>query len=90
MGMVRTTSATIDYSSADIWVLARDAPSLHQTYGFPLQRQSRIDRQPEVARSETYLTAMGRWRFPGRGRSDLRMLIGTCLDEGSLVRLQRR
>jgi putative ABC transport system permease protein len=84
LGMVRTTSATIDYSSADIWVLAKDAPSLHQTYSFPLDWQTRIDRQPEVARSETFMTAMGRWRLPGRGRSELCMLVGTRLDEGSL------
>jgi putative ABC transport system permease protein len=84
MGMVRTTSATIDYSSADLWVLAKDAPSLHQTYSFPVEWQARIDRRPEVERSETYLTAMGRWRLPGRGRSELCMLVGTRLDEGSL------
>ncbi len=88
MGMVRTTSATIDYSSADIWVLAKDAPSLHQTYSFPIEWQARIDRQPEVERSETYMTAMGRWRLPGRGRSELCMLIGTRLDDGSLGALK--
>ena len=84
MGMVRTTSATIDYSSADVWVLARDAPSLHQTYSFPIEWQARIDRQPEVERSENYMTAMGRWRLPGRGRTELCMLVGTRLDDGSL------
>jgi len=88
MGMVRTTSATIDYSSADVWVLARDAPSLHQTYSFPVEWQARIDRQPEVERSETYMTAMGRWRLPGRGRSELCMLVGTRLDAGSLGALR--
>ena len=88
MGMVRTTSATIDYSSADVWVLAKDAPSLHQTYAFPAEWQTRIDRQPEVERSETYLTAMGRWRLPGRGRSELCMLVGTRLDDGSLGALR--
>ena len=84
MGLVRTTSATIDHCAADLWVLPLDAPSLHQTYGFPRDWQSRLDLQPEIKRSETYLTAMGRWRLPGRGRSELCMLIGFPLDDDSV------
>ena len=84
LGLVRTTSATIDNCSAQIWVLPRDAPSLHQTYGFPLGWQSRLDSQPEVERSESYLTAMGRWRPHERGRTELCMLIGLCLDDDSV------
>ena len=65
-------------------MLPLDAPSLHQTSAFPLAWQSRLDLQPEIERSETYMTAMGRWRLPGRGRTELCMLIGTRLDERSL------
>ncbi len=44
--------------------MPRNAPSLHQTDNFPLAWQARLDVQPEIDRSETYLTAMGRWRSP--------------------------
>jgi len=84
MGLVQCTSAAIDHCPANVWVLPLDAPSLHQTTNFPLAWQSRLDLQPEIQRSETYMTAMGRWRLPGRGRTELCMLIGLCLDEGSL------
>jgi putative ABC transport system permease protein len=84
IGLVRTTSAPIDHSPADIWVLPRDAPSLHQTYGFPLDWKYRLDRQPEVERSEPYQTAMGRWRRPGQGSTELCMLLGIGLQDGSL------
>src|SRR5271165_143185 len=50
MGLVLCTSALIDRGSADIWVLPRDAPSLHQTYTFPLAWQARLDVQPEIKR----------------------------------------
>jgi putative ABC transport system permease protein len=88
MGLVQTTSATIDHSSADLWVLPVDAPSLHQTYTFPLAWQSRLDLQPEIERSEPYLTAMGRWRIPGRGTTELCMIVGLRLEEGSLGALK--
>jgi putative ABC transport system permease protein len=83
-GMVLTTSAPIDHAKAHIWVLPRDAPSLHQTFGFPRQWQARLDLQPEIDRSEVYLTGMGRWRLPGHGHTELCMLIGVRLESGSL------
>jgi putative ABC transport system permease protein len=82
-GLVRTVSALIDYCSADVWVLPRDAPSLHQTSTFPRAWQSRLDLQPEIDRSEELMTAMGRWRRPGRGESELCMLVGMRLDDDS-------
>jgi putative ABC transport system permease protein len=88
MGLVVTTSAPIDHSSAHIWVLARDAPSLHQTYNFPLAWQSRLDLQPEIDRSEPFISAMGRWRLPGHGESELCMLVGVRLDGDSLGALK--
>jgi putative ABC transport system permease protein len=88
MGLVLTTSAPIDHASADLWILPRDAPSLHQTSNFPLAWRARLDLQPEIDRSESYLTAMGRWRLPGRGSTELCMLIGMRLDEGSLGALK--
>jgi putative ABC transport system permease protein len=84
MGLVLTTSALIDHAPAHVWVLPHDAPSLHQTSNFPLAWQARLDLQPEIDRSETYLTAMARWRQPGHGRTDLCMLVGVRLDDGSL------
>jgi putative ABC transport system permease protein len=84
MGMVLTTSAPIDHSPADIWVLARDAPSLHQTSPFPLAWQARLDLQPEIDRSETFLIGVGRWRLPGRGETDACTLVGVRLDDDSL------
>lgn len=84
MGLVLTTSAPIDYCRADIWVLPLGAPSLHQTYQFPLAWQSRLDLQPEIDRSESYMTAMGRWRPPGYGNTELCMLIGMRLDSDSV------
>ncbi len=84
MGLVQTTSALIDHAPAHLWVLPHDAPSVHQTSNFPLDWQARLDTQPEIDRSEAYLTAMGRWRLPGHGRTDLCMLVGLCLDDHSL------
>ena len=88
MGMVLTTSTPIDHSSAHLWVLPLEAPSLHQTSTFPLAWQSRLDLQPEIARSDSYLTAMGRWRLPGRGKTELCMLIGVRLDDDSVGALK--
>jgi putative ABC transport system permease protein len=84
MGLVKTTSATIDHCSADLWVLPNDAPSLHQTSTFPLDWQARIERQPEIERCESYMTAMGRWRHPGHGHTELCMLVGMRLDAASV------
>ena len=84
MGLVLTTSAPIDHCRAQIWVLPLEAPSLHQTYQFPLAWQSRLDLQPEIDRSENYLTGMGRWRLSQRGKTELCMLIGMRLDSDSL------
>jgi putative ABC transport system permease protein len=69
MGLVLTTSAPIDHCIAEPWVLPLEAPSLHSTSGFPFSWQARLDLQPEVGRSETYMTAMGRWRVPGHGKT---------------------
>ncbi len=88
MGLVRTTSAPIDYSAADVWVLPLDAPSLHQTSVFPLDWQARLDLQPELARSESYRTVMGRWHLPGHGHTELCMVIGVRLDEDSVGALK--
>jgi putative ABC transport system permease protein len=87
-GLVRTVSAPIDNCSAEIWIIPLDSPSLHQTYSFPVAWQSRLDLQPEIDRSESYITAMGRWRHPGRGESELCMLIGLRLDDDSLGALR--
>ena len=61
---------------AHLWVLPLEAPSLHQTSTFPLAWQSRLDLQPEIERSETDLTAMGRWRLPGRGARSCACSLG--------------
>ncbi len=63
---------------------AAGSASLHQTYHFPLAWQARLDSQPEIVRSEDYMTAMGRWRTPPRGESELCMIIGLRLDDDSL------
>ena len=88
MGLVTTTSALIDHCGAQIWVLPREAPSLQETSDFPLAWQSRLDVQPEVERSENFMTAMGRWRLPGRGETQLCMVVGVRLDQGSLGALE--
>jgi putative ABC transport system permease protein len=88
MGLVVTTSAPIDHCGAHIWVLPLEAPSLHQTQHFPLDWQSRLDVQPEIERTEPYLVGMGRWRPPGYGNTELCMLMGVCLDRGSLGALK--
>jgi putative ABC transport system permease protein len=84
LGLVRTTSAPVDFCRAQIWVLPRDAPSLHQNYNLPLAWQSRLDLRPEVARSEPFQTAGARWRPPGRGTTELCMVVGMRLDDDSL------
>lgn len=88
MGLVLCSSAPIDHASAHLWVLPQGAPSLQQTYYFPLAWRARLDVQPEIDRSENYMTAMGRWRMPGKGKTELCFLIGTCLDDGSLGALK--
>lgn len=88
MGLVLCSSAPIDHSSAHLWVLPLEAPSLHQTYFFPIAWRARLDLQPEIDRSESYLTGMGRWRIPGRGNTDLCCLIGPRLDQDSLGALK--
>jgi putative ABC transport system permease protein len=87
LGLVRCTSALVDYCRAQIWVLPRDAPSLHQNYQLPLAWQARLDLHPGVERSEIYRTAGGRWRPPGRGTTELCMVVGMRLDDDSLAAL---
>jgi putative ABC transport system permease protein len=84
MGLVLTISTPIDHCRAHVWVLPLEAPSLHETSNFPLAWQSRLDLQPEIERSEAFLIGMGEWHLPGRGRTELCMLIGVCLDDSSL------
>jgi putative ABC transport system permease protein len=84
LGMVQTTSSLVDYCRAQVWVLPRDAPSLHQNYQLPLAWQSRLDLRPEVERSEPFRTAGGRWRPPGRGTTEQCMVVGMRLDDDSL------
>jgi putative ABC transport system permease protein len=84
LGLVRCTSAPIDYCPAQVWVLPRDAPSLHQNYQLPLAWQSRLDLQPEVERSEPFRTAPGRWRPPGQGTTEQCVVVGVRLDDDSL------
>ena len=83
LGLVRCTSSPIDHCPADVWVISADAPSLYQSFLFPTAWQARLDRQPEVKRSEPYPTSVGRWRRPGRGETDSCILVGLSLDDDS-------
>lgn len=83
MGLVLCASAPIDHADADIWVLHADAPSLQQSYPFPMAWRARLDMQPEIVRSEEYVYGLGGWRLPGRGQLETCYLIGLRLDEDS-------
>jgi putative ABC transport system permease protein len=88
LGLLLCSSAPIDDSSADIWVLAADAASLQQAYAIPEWWQLRLAEQPEIVRTETYLFGEGSWHKPGESSAELCFLIGMRLDDDSLGALR--
>ncbi len=83
-GLLLCTSVPIDESSADIWVLAGDAPSLQQSVPIPEWWQLRLTEQPEITRAESYLLGDGLWHKPNRSSSEYCFLIGSRMDDNSL------
>jgi putative ABC transport system permease protein len=88
LGLLICTSVPIDHARADLWVITSDAASLPQTYPIPDLWRARVAREPEIARTETYLLGAGSWHKPNEGSAELCFLIGSRLDRDSLGVIQ--
>jgi putative ABC transport system permease protein len=88
LGLLRCTSVPIDHSDADIWVMTADADSLPQTYPIPAAWQQRLEQQPEILRTETYLLGLGSCHKARKGSMELCFIVGFNLDDESLGRIQ--
>jgi putative ABC transport system permease protein len=84
LGLLLCTSAPIDHSGADLWVMTADAPSLPQAYPMPASWRLRLAGRPEIDRAEPYLVGPGTWHKPGKGSAEPCFIVGFALDEDSL------
>ena len=84
LGLLLCTSAPIDHSRADLWVMTADASSLPQTYPIPASWRLRLAARPEIVRAEPYLMGPGIWHKPSKGSAEQCFIVGFALDEGSL------
>jgi putative ABC transport system permease protein len=86
MGLFSITSMPIDHTHADIWMGAPRVASVD--LGEPIRESlfARLQNQPEVERTESYIQGFSYWTKPGGGR-ELCMVIGSHLEDDSLGRV---
>lgn len=83
-GIILCSSVPVDHATADIWLTTRDTTALADTRPIPESWLLRLARQPEVERVENCLIGLGVWHRPGHGKSEICLIFGSRLDEGSL------
>jgi putative ABC transport system permease protein len=86
IGLFSITSMPIDHTHADIWMGAPKVASVD--LGEPIREAlfARLQNQPEVVRTESYIQGFSYWTKPGGGR-ELCMIIGSNLENDSLGRV---
>jgi putative ABC transport system permease protein len=87
LGVLQCVSVFIDRSSAEIWVMTVDADSPPQACPIPEAWQLRLDQQPEIVRTESFLLGPGAWHKPKKGSTEVCFIIGFQLDDPSLGRI---
>jgi len=88
-GILACSSVPIDNANADIWITTRDTTAIGQAHPIPEAWLLRAAAQPEVVRAEGCLVGFGIWHKQGKSNTELCIIIGSPLDEGSLGALRQ-
>ena len=74
VGFIQTTSALIDHSHADLWVMSSHIPYLE--LGLPMSERKlyQIKSVPGVARTDKYVVALTRWNRPDGGQNQIQIV----------------
>jgi putative ABC transport system permease protein len=87
LGLFKITSLPVDHSSADVWVGSSEVNSVDLGRPIQLSFLSRVAGDPRVQDVEAYYQAFASWIKPDGG-SELCIVIGSCLEDGSMGALQ--
>jgi putative ABC transport system permease protein len=88
LGLFSITSLPIDHTHADIWMGAPKVLSVDLGESIRTSINARLENQPEVARTESFLQGFSYWAKPGGGR-ELCMIIGSNLGDNALGRMDQ-
>lgn len=83
LGLFSVTSRPVDWTRADLWLMAPQVQSVDTGRPIPRRFLTRLASQPEVTKTEVYLQGFSFWSKPGGG-SSLCMVIGCRLADESL------
>src|SRR5271170_1883272 len=78
LGLFSVISLPVDYTSADVWIVHPDAPSVDLGQPIPASWQAYVAAMPEVERCEIYNQGFAYWNKP-TGGVELCMIIGSRL-----------
>jgi len=62
VGFARTTTAVIDHSRADLWVVAKNVPYIEQGIPFSERKLYTVRATPGVAEAQKYIVRFSRWK----------------------------
>jgi putative ABC transport system permease protein len=86
LGLFSITSLPIDHTHADIWMGAPRVLSVDLGESIRTSINARLENQPEVARTESFIQGFSYWAKPNGGR-ELCMIIGSNLGDNALGRM---
>jgi len=75
IGFTSTTSALIDHSGADLWVMADRVPYLEQANPFSERKLYQVLATPGVASAEKYIARFADWQRPDGGHEGI-IIVG--------------
>lgn len=88
LGLFKITSLPVDNSNAEVWVASHEVLSVDLGRPIELTMMSRFAGDPRVKDYETYYQAFASWIKPDGG-SELSIVIGAKLDEGSIGAIEK-
>jgi len=62
VGFSRTTTAVVDHSHADLWVVSKNVPYIEQGIPFSERKLYTVRATPGVAEAEKYIVRFSRWK----------------------------
>jgi len=62
VGFSRTTTALVDHSRADLWVVAKNVPYIEQGIPFSERKVYTVRATPGVAEAQNYIVRFSRWK----------------------------
>src|SRR5262245_38092459 len=87
LGLFKITSLPVDHSSAHVWVGSSEVNSVDLGRPIQLSFLSRVAGDSRVSDVEPYYQAFASWIKPDGG-SELCIVIGSCLEDGSMGALR--